>query len=114
VHGADALMGVGLAGAGADLGTAAGAGLLVFVGGLRWAVRRWERAQRAWVADWRRMAAGAGLLVFVGGLRWAVRRWERAQRAWVADWRRMAAGAERDIKVRATAAAAGAMAAGWG
>ncbi|KAI0043668.1 hypothetical protein FA95DRAFT_1681772 [Auriscalpium vulgare] len=40
-------------------GEGIGAGLLVAVGGVRWAIGRWERARRAWRADWVRVKEGA-------------------------------------------------------
>ncbi|KAI0030809.1 hypothetical protein K488DRAFT_87440 [Vararia minispora EC-137] len=59
VHGADVLTGTDLAAVNGDVSTAVGAGLLVAVGGLRWAIGRWEKARRAWLGDWRRMLEGA-------------------------------------------------------
>ncbi|VDC06402.1 unnamed protein product [Peniophora sp. CBMAI 1063] len=58
-HGADVLLGSGMTALSSDIGTAAGAGLLVAVGGVRWALGRWERARKAWLADWDRMREGA-------------------------------------------------------
>ena len=56
-HGADVLLGGSVVGS--DIGTAAGAGLLVALGGTRWALGRWDSARRAWLADWDRMRQGA-------------------------------------------------------
>ena len=52
------------AGAGAlvlahGLGEAAGAGLLVAAAGVRWAIGRWDKARRAWRADWLRVQEAA-------------------------------------------------------
>ena len=41
------------------LGEAVGAGMLVGVVGVRWAVGRWERARRAWREDWVRVKEAA-------------------------------------------------------
>ena len=41
------------------LGEAVGAGMLVGVVGVRWAVGRWERARRAWREDWGRVKEAA-------------------------------------------------------
>ncbi|KAG6866751.1 hypothetical protein C0991_011410 [Blastosporella zonata] len=53
--------GEGLLGAiGLDAGTAVGVGLLTAVGGVRWAVGKWERAKRRWWEDWDRVGSGLG------------------------------------------------------
>ena len=41
------------------LGEAVGAGMLVGVVGVRWAIGRWERARRAWREDWGRVKEAA-------------------------------------------------------
>ena len=41
------------------LGEAAGAGLLVAAAGVRWAIGRWDKARRAWRADWLRVQEAA-------------------------------------------------------
>ncbi|KAI0320794.1 hypothetical protein OF83DRAFT_1169057 [Amylostereum chailletii] len=46
-------------GATAEVGTAVGVGMLVCLGGVRWAVGKWDRARKAWLADWTRMREGA-------------------------------------------------------
>ncbi|KAG1746124.1 hypothetical protein EDB19DRAFT_2023475 [Suillus lakei] len=45
-------------GAGSEAGTAFGAGALVAVASVRWAVGKWERAKRKWVEDADRVGAG--------------------------------------------------------
>lgn len=60
-HGADVLLGSPLTtlSLSNDIGTAAGAGLLVTLTGIRWSLSKWDRARRAWLADWDRMRQGA-------------------------------------------------------
>jgi hypothetical protein len=45
-------------GAGSEAGTALGAGALVAVASIRWAVGKWERAKRKWVEDADRVGEG--------------------------------------------------------
>ncbi|OAX39122.1 hypothetical protein K503DRAFT_717128 [Rhizopogon vinicolor AM-OR11-026] len=45
-------------GAGSEAGTALGAGALVAVASIRWAVGKWERAKRHWVDDANRVSEG--------------------------------------------------------
>ncbi|KAG2741283.1 hypothetical protein P692DRAFT_20817832 [Suillus brevipes Sb2] len=45
-------------GAGSEVGTALGAGTLVAVASIRWAVGKWERAKRKWVEDAGRIGEG--------------------------------------------------------
>ncbi|KAG0708366.1 hypothetical protein DFH29DRAFT_795122 [Suillus ampliporus] len=45
-------------GAGSEAGTALGAGALVAIAGVRWAVGKWERAKRRWVEDAGRVGEG--------------------------------------------------------
>jgi len=45
-------------GAGSEAGTALGAGALVVVASVRWAVGKWERAKRHWVDDANRVSEG--------------------------------------------------------
>lgn len=45
-------------GAGSEAGTALGAGVLVAVAGVRWAVGKWERAKRQWIDDANRVSEG--------------------------------------------------------
>ncbi|KAG1812400.1 uncharacterized protein BJ212DRAFT_447975 [Suillus subaureus] len=45
-------------GAGSEAGTALGAGALIAVASIRWAVRKWERAKRKWVEDADRVGEG--------------------------------------------------------
>ncbi|TFY76883.1 hypothetical protein EWM64_g7130 [Hericium alpestre] len=40
------------------VGTGAGVGLLIALGGTRWAIGKWERAKKDWWGGWRRTAAG--------------------------------------------------------
>ncbi|KIJ67783.1 hypothetical protein HYDPIDRAFT_25255 [Hydnomerulius pinastri MD-312] len=44
--------------AGAEAGTAVGAGALLAVGSVRWAVGKWERAKRRWMQDAERVGEG--------------------------------------------------------
>lgn len=45
-------------GAGTEMGTAIGSGVLLAVGSIRWAVGKWERAKRRWVQDSARIGEG--------------------------------------------------------
>lgn len=45
-------------GAGAEMGTAVGSGTLLAVGGIRWAVGKWERAKQRWLQDSARVGEG--------------------------------------------------------
>ncbi|KAF9241587.1 hypothetical protein BU15DRAFT_44686, partial [Melanogaster broomeanus] len=45
-------------GTGTDMGTAIGAGALLAVGSIRWAVGKWERAKRRWTQDAGRVGEG--------------------------------------------------------
>jgi hypothetical protein len=45
-------------GAGSEAGTALGAGALVAIASIRWAVGKWERAKRHWVEDANRVSEG--------------------------------------------------------
>ena len=45
-------------GSGSEVATAIGAGTLVGIGALRWAVGKWERGKRNWMQDLERVSAG--------------------------------------------------------
>ncbi|KAG9316622.1 hypothetical protein JVU11DRAFT_2676 [Chiua virens] len=45
-------------GAGTEIGTAIGSGVLLAVGGIRWAVGKWERAKQRWLQDAGRIGEG--------------------------------------------------------
>lgn len=45
-------------GTGSEAGTALGAGALVAVASIRWAVGKWERAKRKWIEDADRVGEG--------------------------------------------------------
>jgi len=45
-------------GAGSEMATAIGAGTLVSISALRWAVGKWERGKRRWMQDLERVGAG--------------------------------------------------------
>ena len=49
--GGEGLLGI----VGVDAGTALGAGLVIAIGSVRWAVGKWERSKRRWWDDWNRV-----------------------------------------------------------
>lgn len=60
----DGLLGV----IGMDAGTSMGVGALIGLGGIRWGIRKWEKAKRRWFEDWKRVGDGLERDLTVGDL----------------------------------------------